>query len=483
MVVTDYDRNGWPDLLAVGGDRPVLFANKNGTFTRSGALPNRDYPDLKSAIAFDSNGDGWQELLLIPHRGMPIFLRNNGGDFHRVDAGFDTKLQWGTGATVADFDHDGDLDVYIGQNGDWRKGVPRRGADGEATNGYLNLLYENVGTADDPKSGFDRIKSDVVEGSRWTLATTAVDFTNDGYPEIYVANDYGYDALLVNNGDMSFTRQQMPNTNQHGMATVVRDINRDGRMDLFVTNIRFESPQEVWEINSGLGVRNAGNSLMINQGNGSLVNKAAEYNVRQGMWGWGAAIEDFDNDGTLDILHATKYYLKASNGGRFHAIKTRPMLWERGDNASFNRRDSAAAGLNNSNGRGLATLDFDRDGDRDTVIADTSHQFKLYESVDDDGHWLQVHVRGDGQTAIGTRIQVVTDSGRTLTRVQTSRSNFFAQSTRVMHFGLGPDEVKQVRIVRPDGTEVVFDDVMTNRRLIVTADNTLQSMDPKSSGC
>jgi hypothetical protein len=474
--VTDYDRDGWPDLLAVGGERPVLFENTGEGFDRSGALLDGEYPPIKSALFFDAGGDGFDDLLLVPQSGKPIFLANRGGTFERADVGFDTALQWGTGASAADFDGDGDLDVFITQNGDWRNRVPRRNASGEATDGFTNLLYENT------EDGFERVGGPNVSGSMWSLVSSAVDLTNDGRPDIHVANDYGYDTLLVNRGNWTFERRTLPETNRHGMASVVRDVNGDGKLDLFVTNIEFDNPAEVWGLNSGLEVRNRGNTLLINRGDGRFENRAGARGIRQGGWGWAAAIEDFDNDGTLDTIHATKTYLIRDESGSFTTVETAPALWEGTANGTFNRRNATEAGLITSNGRGLATLDYDRDGDRDVVVADTSDRFKLYENAADDGNWLRVRVDGN-ETPLGSVVRVETSDGEVRTRVLSSRSNFFSQSSRALHFGLGPQTIERLEVRRPDGTELVFEDVEADQRVRVSANGSLETVKPADGGC
>jgi len=476
VAIADYDRDGWPDVLALGGDRPILFENTGDGFEPSGALPDGEYPPMKSALFFDADGDGWRDLLLVPRTGELVFLENERGTFRRVEMGFNATLRWGTGATAGDYDRDGDLDVYVIQNGNWQNGVPRREASGEAMDGFPNLLFENT------DGGFQRVEDAGVAGSHWTLATSFVDLTDDGLPDIHVANDYGWDRLLVNEGNGTFTSRRIEGSNLHAMASVVRDVNGDGRIDLFVTNIGFANPQQVWGLSSSLNVRNLGNTLHINRGNGTFNEQADEYGLREGGWGWAAAMEDFDNDGTIDVLHAIQYYLRKLREGGFREVETRPSLWEGLDNGTFDRRNATAAGLSTSNGRGLATFDFDRDGDQDVVIADTSGAFKLYENGADGGNWLQVRVRSGTGTAIGTRIRVVT-SGETITRVQSSRSDFFSQSSRTLHFGLGDASVERLEIVRPDGTELSFDDVEANGRVLVTRNGTLKNTGVSPGTC
>ncbi|MFB6075214.1 MAG: CRTAC1 family protein [Haloarculaceae archaeon] len=472
VAVADYDRDGWPDLVTAGGG-PVLFHNTGSGFDRSGALPDGDYPELKSVLFLDANGNGWQDLLLVPRQGTPILLANDRGTFHRVPGAFNRSLQWGTGASAADFNGDGRVDVYVTQNGDWRDQTPRRGASGEATDGYPNILFENTG------DGFEAVDG-AAASTHWSLATSFVDLTGDGRPDIHVANDYGYDQLYVNRGNGSFDVRRINGTNRHGMASVVRDVNGDGHLDLFVTNIEFPDPSNVWELNSGLNVRNRGNTLLLNRGNGTFSEVGQERGVRQGGWGWSAAIEDFDNDGTLDLIHATKAYLQRAADGGFEGVHTRPALWEARPNGTFERRNASEAGLLTSNGRGLATLDYDRDGRRDVVVADTSGRFRLYHSVAGNGNWLEVRVRGHG--ALGARVTVETSRGTRL-RVESSRSGLFSQSSRALHFGLGPATVDRVRIVRADGTEQVLRNVTANHRLAVAGNGSVRRADVEAGGC
>lgn len=479
VAVADYDRDGYPDILAVGGAQPVLFRNTGGEgsggFERSGALPSRPYQELKSALFFDADGDGWEDLLLIPRSGEPIFLENDAGTYREADAGFETELQWATGAAAGDYDRDGDLDVFVVQNGNWSADPPSRGSSGEARDGYRNYLFENT------NDGFVLRNDSGVAGSRWSLATSVVDLTGDGYPDIHVANDFGYDSLYVNDGDGSFSRRQLDGTNRHGMASMVRDVDGDGRLDLFVTNIEFDDPGNVWKLDR-MNVRNRGNNLLVNQGNGTFVDRATSYGVRAGGWGWAGTIVDFDNDGALELVHTTKYYLERTRDGAFETTETRPSVWEGTENGTFQTHNASEAGFVRSNGRGLATLDFDRDGDLDVVVADTSDSFKLYETTDTDGNWLQVRVRRSDRLAIGARVTVETSDGSTM-RVQSSRTNFFAQSTRTLQFGLGDATVQRIHVRWPDGTERTFTDIEGNQLVVLGKNGLLRSDSGQSLGC
>ncbi len=469
VLVTDYNRDGWQDLLLLGGEEPALYRNnRSGGFTRTDALPPVEEDQLKSGLFFDYDDDGWQDLLLLPRHGSAVFLENQQGTFRHASVGLDVNLTWGTSAVAADRDGDGCLDLYLTQNGDWSKRVPNRSSDNptDPDNGEPNMLF------DGDCESFDRVNGTGVDGARWSLTASFIDLTGDGRPDIHEANDFNYDRLYVNQGNGSFEARRLQNTNRHAMTSEVEDVNGDGRLDVFVTNIEFETPGEVWAIRSGFEMVNRGNNLLVNQGNGTFDDRATAYGVRRGGWGWAGNLADFDNDADLDLIHATQTYL-VSEDENWREVTTAPALWERTD-GTFERVNGTARGLTPANGRGLAVLDFDRDGDQDVVVADTEGSFNVYENVGAAGNWLQVDVRAADGVVQGTRVAVVA-ANETQVKVRDSEVNFFSQSSRVLHYGVGDAERVDVRVTFPDGTVRRFDDVRVGRRVVVSKNGSIQS--------
>lgn len=468
VLVTDYNRDGWQDILLLGGDEPALYRNnRSGGFTKTDALPAVEQDQLKSGLFFDYDNDGWQDLLLLPRHGPAVFLENQQGTFQHASVGLNVNLTWGTSAVSADYDDDGCLDLFITQNGDWSERVPNRSSDNpiDPDNGEPNMLFD--GNCDT----FERVNGTGIEGTRWSLTASFVDFTGNGHPDIHVANDFNYDRLYINQGNGSFESRRIPNTNRHAMTSEVEDVNGDGRLDIFVTNIEFGNPSEVWAIRSGFEMVNRGNNLLVNQGNGTFEDRATDYGVRRGGWGWAGNLVDLDNDGNLDLIHATQTYL-VSQDGNWREVKTRPAVWERkGD--SFERLNASERGFVPANGRGLAVLDFDRDGDQDIVVADTEGSFKVYENVGTTGNWIQVDVRAEDGVVQGTRVTAIADN-ETRTQVRDSKVNFFSQSTRVLHFGLENADRVDLRVKFPDGTVRRFEDVRVGKRVVVSKNGSIR---------
>lgn len=464
VYVTDFNNDRRPDVLAIGGREPELFRNIGGTFEQANALPELE-TSVKSALFFDYDNDGWNDLLLLPVAGSPVFFENRNGNFQRRDVGLGTEMDIAIGASAADYNGDGCLDLFVIQGGDWRRGVPK-GAISSVTrpvendNGNPNLLFSG-----DCES-FKRINDAGIEGTRWSTSTSFVDMTDDGWPDIHVANDYNTDILYVNQQNGTFERRELAGTDRHGMSSEVADINDDHQLDLFVTNIHFDKP--VWGQQRVSNADNRGNNLLVNQGNGSFTTKERVYNVRDGGWGWAAALVDLDNDGDQDLIHTTKNYLQDSDGdGAKESFQTRPRIWRR-TGTNFTKLNASKMGFKTSSGRGLAYLDYDGDGDQDLIVANNNGPFKLYENQVDGRNWLQIKLRGhDAHTTVGSQVYVTTDDG-TQYRMSNAKADFLSQDSRTLHFGLGEHQTVTVRVVWSDGIKRSFRNVSVNRRVLIT---------------
>ena len=472
----DVDNDGWTDLLVMGGDRPVLYRNAGGEFERRASFPELD-GDLKSGAFVDYDGDGWDDVVLFAVEGEPVVLHNDGGTFERTTIGLG-NLTYPLGATAADYDRDGDVDLLVYQSGQWTEHKPAGYFNLEAgvgrDNGNPNVLYENTG------DGFERVSDAGITGDRWSLAASFVDLTGDGYPDVHVANDYNNDTVYVNRGDGTFEQRFLGGrTARNGMASEVADVNGDGRPDVFVTNIyipleenqdrmsaaRYERLERLFTfvIKSD---RAEGNTLLINQGGGEFVDRAEAYNVRKGGWGWSASLTDFDNDGDRDLIHATQTVVRVD---RSNPRWTLPQVWERNE-TGFERVNASVHGMAEHDTRGMTTLDYDHDGDRDLVMATYGGPLVLYENTAG-GNSVQFEVVDDrGATALGATV-TVEYGDRSTTVVQTDQSGFFSQESRVNHVGLGDATSATLTVTWPDGTERTFE-ADADQRLRVTKNGT-----------
>lgn len=473
VYVADVNNDNWQDFLAVGGDGPALYVNTGGEFERSDALPELE-AGYKSALFFDYDDDGWEDLLLLRPESEPVMLHNDEGEFERTEVGLG-ELTYPLGATAADYDGDGDMDLFVYQSGDWEKGKPAGyfGRSGHVAddNGNPNVLYENT------DSGFERATGTGIEGTRWSLAASFVDLNGDGHPDVHVANDFNNDTVYLNQGDGTFEGRFLGGaTARNGMSSEVGDVNGDGHPDVFVTNIelplRSEMSQERYDrikrlfsfvLQSG---RTQGNTLLINDGTGNFTDKAPQYDVRVGGWGWAASHTDFDNDGDDDLLHTTQFIIRLNQEDPHY---TYPMVFERtGEN--FTNRDASDLGFNESDGRGLATLDYDRDGDRDVLLSAYDDQVSVYENVGADANSLQFRaVDENGGTAYGATVTVSAGDHESVIQ-QTDQRDYLSQESRVNHVGLGEAETVDITVTWPDGTEQTFEDIDANQHVRLRKD-------------
>lgn len=457
VYVSDYDRDGWTDVLALNTAGTVLFENRGGEFHRQLNLTGGSH-SYTSALFFDHDNDGYDDLYLMGDE-RSVFLENQNGEFRPRDVGLPGSFHSVRGASAADYDGDGCLDLFVVQANDWEDSRPEgyddRNVSIEQDNGGANLLY------DGDCGGFENVTGQAgIRGTAWSLASSFVDLTGDGLPDIHVANDFNKDVVYVNKGDGSFERHVLPEfTNRNGMSSEVADVNEDGKPEVFVTNIHGDA----MVANHRYGGRIQGNYVLTyDEGPEEFQDVGPEHGLVEGGFGWAASIEDFDNDGYPDVVHSV-----TDRTGHEH-----PPIWRNQPGSNeYQRLNSSAAGLDASGFVGNAVLDYDRDGRPDIVFADTRDRYSLYQNQND-GSYLRVEVEPRrNQTAIGAEVTVhLGDNERT--ELLSVESDYMSQSWRTLHFGLGSyTEVDRVEVEWPDGTRKVLEDVEAGKTVQVYPGN------------
>jgi hypothetical protein len=326
--VSDVDRDGCEDLLLGGSPELVLYRNRcDGTFedvTLAAGLP-RPYPAAASGILFlDYDNDGWSDLFVTGVQGGDRLFRNESGQFTDVTAQAGIpQATWGSMAAAADYDRDGHLDIYVARMGDHEHDVPTPSHD--ARNGKRGTLLRNVGDGT-----FRDVTSKAGVGSRgWDFAATWGDYDDDGWPDLYVANEFGGNALYHNRGDGTFTDESEASGTVDGgssMGAAWGDVDGDGDLDLFVSGMKANSgwamlhptfpapvPWHARLVGAFFPKRvrarteeiihelTRGSSLYRNDGDGTFTDVSELAGVRDAQWAWGAQFVDYDNDGGLDL--------------------------------------------------------------------------------------------------------------------------------------------------------------------------------------
>ena len=479
VYVVDYNNNGYEDILATGGSSPVLFEN-----TGDGYQPAQEFehPDTRAAHFFDYNSNGYRDLLLAEYGGDLVLYANENGTFEQREVGLTSSVRSPTSITSADFTGNGCLDLFVAQNGLWQQSEPLEPRHArevwehhpdvrpEPTPGGENLLYYG-----DCERFSEVTEQAGITGLNWTLATSAADFTGNGYPDIHVGNDFSADFLYENNGDGTFERRDLgADTDRNAMSSVATDMTGNHHLDLFVTNIYF--PDGVWSFSRELPRLSAvpeGNTLLVNDGTGEFTDEAPEHGLHRGGWGWAAVVADFTNDGHREVVHAASVEVPVEAYDEYREMqlwKGRPESWE--------AVDSKSLGIGPHESRGLVRVDYANDGRLDLVVATTTSgvrggegptTFALYENQHTNDEALQLFVRNPDGLANGAEIYVQTDI-RTVYRTVSARSDFLSQNSRLLHFGAGNEEVRVVTILWPDGTVSIYEDLEAGNRYIVTPD-------------
>ena len=530
VSVADVDGDGRPDLfLPRTGDVNSLYRNNgDGTFTDIAAQAGLEGPNPEfgtgPSVFFDMDGDGDLDAYLAAIGAESDRLYENDGNGRFTDVtGVSgvlqpppTRLRNGDqvhGLDVADVDGDGDLDLVVVQ---WDTAVPEgaasAGAQREASSGDGRLdRFGNIcdSTASIRAKGIPRVPGNVPNrsrlwinagGGRFTDGTAAwglrfdqvlgftpvfADVTADGRPDLLVTGDACTSHLYRNVDGKRFvdaTGESGVGTDENGMGAVVRDVSGDGAPDWFVTSISYPTADKVCPVLSSVNGC-SGNRLYVNDGQGRFTDRTDRYGLRDGGWGWGAAVEDFANDGSPDVVMNNGFgesdarRPQGRNWSRdyFRYFLTDPVrFWVR-TGGRFTDAAAAVGITDTAVGTGLAPLDYDGDGDLDLLVVHSEGPPTLFRNDVTGRHWLQVRLDDPGspgnRAGIGAVVSLTPSSGArpVVVPVQTGGS-YESQKEPVAHFGLGAaDRSVSLEIRWPDGqvqrqTDVPADKVLTVRR-------------------
>ena len=482
----DYDGDDWLDIFLVNGTRLEGFApgqaptshlfknNRDGTFTDVTARAGLAHSGWGQACCIgDYNNDGWDDLFLSCY-GQNVLYRNNGdGTFTDVTEKAGLKqaaTRWNTGCAFLDYDRDGQLDLFVANYIDFDiRTAPLPEAAGCAykgiqvacgppgLNGGKNLLYRNNG--DGTFTDVSR-KAGILETvGTYGLSLVVADLDNDGWPDIYVANDSTAATLYQNQRDGTFKDMAIEagvayspdGKPQAGMGVSVGDFNRDGRLDIVKTNFSGDT-----------------DSLYLNLGDGTFEDHTylSGLGVNTRLLGWGVGFFDMDNDGWLDILVSNGHVYPEVEGAHIDASYAQhKYLYRNLRNGQFEEVTALGGpGITAAvAARGCAFGDYDNDGDVDVVVNCVNALPQLLRCESAPGNvrrnWIKVRVVGvkSNRTGIGARITVTTGkkSDQPLIQIEEVRSggSYFSQNDMRIHFGLDQaKEADEVEIRWPSGT-------------------------------
>ena len=477
-AAADYDNDGWVDLYVTRHYAPdVLYRNNgNGTFsdttsTAFGALPTRS---TSGAGWGDIDNDGDLDLYVSSAAGVNVpaadrrhFLYINDGAGHFTEeatvrgaaVGDGVRTTAGMSVSFGDYDNDGFLDIYVGEWDDNSVPVQAR-------------LLRNLGSAN-PGNFVDAtnaagVNMDTTGGpapyASLSFTPRFADFDRDGYQDIAVVSDIHTTRMFWNNGDGTFsdgTSTMGVTTGNADMGFAVGDVNRDGLIDWFNTDI-YIPPQHV-----------GGNRLFINNGDRTFTDTTTAAGVQAAGWGWGTEMLDYDNDSDLDLVATNGYYFPPAPQDRVRFFENN---YQNNGIGVFTERAISLGVTDLAQGRGLLTFDYDKDGDTDIFIVNNHQAPVLYRNNGGNANrWLDVKTVGtlSNTEGVGAFITVTPDLDNpalVLVWEMTGSSTFLAQSEKLAHFGLGPNAtmVDLVTIEWPaSGIVQQFANISTNQLLTI----------------
>ncbi|HUP25376.1 MAG TPA: VCBS repeat-containing protein [Thermoanaerobaculia bacterium] len=420
-------------------------------------------------VTGDFDNDGHVDLYLL-NLGSNNLLRNNGdGTFTDVTAAsLSDDRAWSVAASFFDYDRDGWLDLFVGNYTEWRVALHKECTAATGALEYcgplsyalaLNTLLRNRGDGT-----FENVTAKALldQQASSTLGTVAGDFDDDGWPDVYVANDQVENQMWMNRRDGTFVddaaisgsavdAQGQP---QASMGVVAGDLDGDGDEDLFMTHLRMEM-----------------NTIYLNDGSGLFTDMARQSGLGRPSWnatGFGTVLLDYDNDGVIDIYvanGAVKRIEEQLRAGDLHPVHEHNALYRGLGGGRFEevpdslREQPAYSEVS----RGVAAGDLDNDGDIDLVVSNNAgHVRLLLNQLGQDRPWLglRLMLRDHPRDAIGAKVGLFRRGRPPLwRRVRTDGSYVSASDPRLL-FGLGdggvgdpgPGAIEKVWVRWPDGS-------------------------------
>jgi len=488
----DYDGDGDIDLYVVNSSElpgskvtgvatDVLYRNEGkGRFADATAAAGLgDHAYGMGCVAGDIDNDGDPDLF-VTNFGPDVLYRNDGGKFVDVTAASGTgDPRWSASAAFGDIDNDADLDLYVTNYIDFtldnnkycseRPGL-RSYCHPDEYNGVPDALFRNKGNGlFEDVSAAAGIADPVGKG----LGVVFTDVNQDGWQDIYVANDKTINFLYVNRGNGTFADVSVSSGTgfsesglpQAGMGTDAADVNGDGRMDLIVTNLDYET-----------------NELYLN--NGDLTFTDATFAAGLGEPGYlhvgfGVDFLDFDNDGDKDLLVVNGHILDNVEQFRDQLTYAQPRSMLANDGNGKFKEVGPSLGktfVRPAVGRGLAVGDYDDDGDLDFLAVNCNSRAELFRNDGGNdpsrggGNWLMLKLEGtrSNHDGVGARVRVLTKGADGKEHWQTEEaragSSYLSSNDPRLHFGLGGAMRAEVIEIRwPSGTFQRIEGVEGNR--------------------
>ena len=539
VAIGDVDSDGWPDIFLTSGP------GKNRLFRQASALK---FEDVTEAAKLDS-GDAWSAgaaMVDIDNDGdldiyicnfdtpNHLFINNGDGTFVEQAKKFGVDFVGaGHTPTFCDYDRDGDLDFYLMTNFYYDP----RGKTNKPISGMVNgrpsimpgfekyygitkvkrgsrpgtiaIDHSSVGQPDRlVRNNGDGTFTDVskeagIKGNGKGNSATWWDYNEDGWPDIYVGNDFkDPDRLYRNNGDGTFTNtteEMVPHTTWYSMGADFADLDGDGALDFAIADMsgtnHFKQKTAMGAMSDSAEFLNTAvprqymrNVVYVNSRGGRFMEAAYLAGLANSDWTWTVRLADFDNDGLVDVFFSNgmSRNLNVSDNEQMKVVLRGETEWDkhmRAKTPELREQNLAYRNLgelkfeNVSKDWGLdhvgmsfasATADLDRDGDLDLVVCNLEEPVSVYQNNAASGNRVVIRLKGrQNSWGIGSKVTIETGAGSQVRQLTPIRG-YMASHEPLVHFGLGDEkQIKKLTVHWPSGHTQSFEDIDSNQRLTI----------------
>ena len=492
----DYDRDGDWDLYLAncqgsGDITNVLYENQgNGSFIRVYNSGAEDEGEGMAVSAADYNNDGYPDLFITNYGNFKLLKNNGDKTFTDVSTyAFPEGIRdwWYGGSTWGDYDLDGNLDLYVSGYVDFSRRPHYTSLRFPMDFGGLpNTLYNNNG--DGTFTDVTSTISVLSDASRKSMQAVFHDFNEDGFPDLFVANDTDANGFYLNRGDGTFKPFSGPSglsTTDGSMGVALGDMNRDGLTDLVYTNYAAEVNTLAFLVdNKSSNDGSLRNAVFIHDFDSPIVHKLSWPNIS-----WGPGLFDLDNDGDLDLFFANGHLNSVSGDNR-----QSNLLFENDGKGHFADISESSGTLATGKRihRGALFADYDNDGRVDIYVTVNGQQVEdgkgntvfdtnqgkgilFHNETETENSWLKVRLEGteSNRDGFGTIVTIHTND-KMQKQALSSGQGYFSSNARELYFGLKEAEtIDQIDVEWLSGTKQSFKDIPARQTIYILEDESL----------
>ncbi len=502
ISVCDFNKDGWNDFYLTTskhGEQNALYKNlRDGAFENVaeelgvGSINLTGTGVSMGSVWADINNDGFEDLFVYKWGKPELFLNHNGQAFENISsaAGLPDWIN-SNSAIWFDYNNDGNVDLLIG--GYYKAEIDLWNLENTsimpesfeyASNGGRNYLLENRGDGTFRDVTFEK----GFTSTRWTLALGAMDVDNNGYMDLFIANDYSVDELYLNIDGNKFIeigkQSKIGYAPKSGMNVSMADVKNDGNFSIYVSNI------------TEMGILLQGNNFWQRDESADQIeysNKAGAMGVEIGGWSYGSQFGDLNNDGYQDLYLANGFisakknnsywydYSKITGGnktiisdarnwpameGRSQSGYQSNKIWMNGKEGVFADVSEYVSEMPSYDSRAVAMADLWNRGVLDVIVANQNNRVAVLKNhIQEGNNWVGVTLEGtlSNKSAIGARVTLVWDN-HSQSQLVSGGIGFSAQNQRTIHFGIGKSTViKKLIIIWSSGHEQIIESLEINK--------------------